>query len=284
MDTIRSAIERGTFLLSEAGIESPRLNCEILLSHVRGCRRSALQGASEEKLTPESKALFESLLNRRLSQEPLQYICGETEFMGLRFFIDPRALIPRPETELLVEEVISSFSLREPLRFLDVGTGSGNVAVSLAKFLPECTVDAIDISADALDLATKNIRHHGVQDRVRTLNADIFKKSDGHYDAIVSNPPYVSTAEYNLLPREIREFEPGIATTDRADGLTFHRRIAELGLRILRPGGRVFLENAYDQNADVEKIFHEAGYADIRSVKDFGGILRVLKALRPPAA
>jgi len=160
--TVLSLIERGTQFLQEKEIDSARLNCELLLCHVLHCRRIDLYLKFDQPLSAGELGVFKILLKRRVEHEPLQYIVGETEFMGLKFAVDPRVLIPRPETELLVEEIIA-LSRDNPgnvRRILDIGTGSGNIAISLAKFIPDCLIETIEVSDDAIALACKNIQRH----------------------------------------------------------------------------------------------------------------------------
>jgi release factor glutamine methyltransferase len=282
--TILSLLEWGTGYLAGRGIESSRYECDQMLCRVLECRRIDLYLRFDSVLTADQLSRFKALFTRRLAREPLQYILGDTEFMGLPLSVDRRALIPRPETELLVAEVIAL--AREPEarvhRVLDVGTGSGNIAVSLAHHLPGCSVDAIDVSSEALELAAENIGRHRLEDRVRLMRLDLLAEGDrleqGVYDVIVANPPYVSAKEYALLEPEVKEFEPALATTDGGDGLTFFKAIAPLGLRALRSGGSVMVEHAYDQSGAVSALFTGAGYVGLQTVRDYNGILRIVKA------
>lgn len=270
--------------LSEKGFDSPRLTSELLLSRVLGCRRIELYTNFDKPLSPDELAGFKSRFKRRLEHEPLQYILGDCEFMGLRFSVDRRALIPRPETEVLVEYVVKMVkgSSRPPGKILDVGTGSGNIAISLAKFLPNASVDAIDASAEALELAEINLHRHRLEPQVRLMHCDFLNAYPAlprqSYHIIVSNPPYISEREFALLPPEIRVFEPRMATTDGGDGLTFYRAIAAEGKELLSRGGSVIVEMAYGQSASVREIFEEAGYRDLETVADYSGIERVVKA------
>ena len=279
--TILPILEKGAAYLAEKGFESPRLTSELLLAHVLRCSRIDLYLRFDEPLMERELTAYRELFRRRLGHEPLQYITGETEFMGLAFTVDRRALVPRPETEHLVEEAIA-IGKREPVgRILDIGTGSGNIAVALAKFIPDASVDSLDISGEALALARINVARHGVEGRVRLIKGDFLRGEAGcqpPYDLVVSNPPYVSTAEFALLPPEVKEFEPRMATTDEGDGLAFYRRIAAAGAKLLRPAGWLLLEVAYDQAAAVIGLLD--GYAARGTVKDYGGIDRVVKACR----
>lgn len=282
--TILSLIEWGAQYLTDKGFESARLNCELLLCHVLQCRRIDLYLRFDMMLLPEQLMQFKAVLKRRLAHEPLQFITGQAEFMGLALRVDRRALIPRPETELLVEEVIS-LSRQSPhsvQRILDIGTGSGNIAISLAKFVSGCMVDTIDVSRDALDLALVNIRHHQVEHQVNLMQQDILadgrKNLQSNYHVIVSNPPYISTSEFGLLETEVKDFEPSVATTDNADGLTFYRVITQIGISCLQTGGWAIVEHAYNQSQDVYDMFCKAGYINIQKIKDYSGVYRFIKA------
>ncbi len=278
---ILSLVNWGTEYLQKKEVESPRLTVELLLSRVLGCSRIELYTNFDKPLLPRDLAAFKQMFKRRVTHEPLQYILGDTEFMGLHFLVDRRVLIPRPETELLVEQVIKESAAPALQRILDIGTGSGNIAVSIAHYLSGVKVDAIDVSGEALAVAETNIRAHGLSDRVKLLLLDILR-SDAElptreYDLIVSNPPYVSREEFTHLAPEIRDHEPSIATTDEADGFTFFRRIATVAKRLLRVGGKIFLEVGYGQAGDVAEIFAKQGYEAVMTIPDYQGIERVLR-------
>ncbi|MBI1806741.1 MAG: peptide chain release factor N(5)-glutamine methyltransferase [Ignavibacteria bacterium] len=284
--TILSLLEWSSQYLSEKGYESARLNCELLLCHVLKCQRIDLYLRFDRELTLDELAGFKVLFKRRLAHEPLQYIIGETEFMGLRLIVDPRVLIPRPETEVLVEAVVTFFAKRasENIRILDIGTGSGCIAVALARGLESCRIHAIDVSTEALEVARMNIDRHGLQDRVTLQTVDFLDNNQQiaatPYDLIVSNPPYISREEFSKVEPEIREFEPTIATTDDGDGLTYYRVIAERSKLLLKPDGLLFIEIAFNQGEIVPRLFLDAGYCDIETIRDYAGIKRVVKARR----
>lgn len=281
--TILSIVEWSTKYLADKGFESPRLTVELLLSHVLRCQRIELYTNFDKPLAKEELAAFKSLLQRRLTHEPLDYILGECVFMGLRFYVDKRVYIPRPETEVLVERVIQQCKncTCAELHILDIGTGSGCIAISLAKFLPYTLVDAIDVSSDALEVAQRNVERHGVTKRVGLIQGDILAdgllSSHRKYDIIVSNPPYISSEEFYSLQPEIKEYEPLIAITDNSDGLTFYRRISDIGQDILNAQGWIFVEVAYNQADDVQRIFSNANYCNIETSLDYSSIKRVVR-------
>jgi len=283
--TIASLIQWGSAYLEDKGFESPRLNVELLLAHALRCRRIDLFLNFEKPLSPEELARFKELLKRRLTHEPLQYITGEAHFMGLVFSVDRRVLIPRPETEILVERTIDLLrggSADEPLTVLDIGTGSGNISVSIAHYVKNVHVTAIDVSDDALTVARHNASQYRVDDRIVFQRADIFtdiaKLSLREFDCIVSNPPYITRDQSNTLVPEIIQYEPSIAVFGDESGMLFFRRIAEVGKHLLRTGGWVLVETAYDQASDVKSIFDLQGYRAIQIFKDYDGNDRVVQS------
>jgi len=228
-------------------------------------------------------AAFRALVLRRLKHEPLQYIIGETEFMSLPFQVDSRALIPRPETEILVQTVIEKCKKRlnnhYKIKILDIGTGSGNIAVSLAKNLPEAELFAIDISSDALKLAQSNAKLNQVETLIQFIQRDMmnFQFPDA-FDVIVSNPPYVTENEYASLPLEIRNFEPKIALEAGIDGLTCYRKIINRLPQLLAPTGFVALEVGDKQAPSVEALLIQNHYSPIEVFLDLNQIERVIVA------
>jgi release factor glutamine methyltransferase len=286
--TVLPLLEWTERYLRERSFEESRLNAELLLAHALRLPRLGLYLQFDRPLAAPELALFRKLLLRRMTHEPVQYILGETEFMGLPFEVTPAVLIPRPETEELVEEAIgwlrNSGSAEGTI--FEIGTGSGNIAVALGKFLPGARVISLEKSGEALAVARRNCVRHGLQN-VEFLQADVFSSElDGEFDgrvfdAVVSNPPYVPAAEFSLLQPEVRDFEPRLATTDGADGFLFIRRIAGLACRLLRPGGGMFLEIGYGQADVAERIARESGLRGVGVRKDFAGIARILRGFAP---
>lgn len=281
---IESLLLSATDRFASAGIEDARLTAELLLAHALKSNRVYLRANCHEEVPPENRILFDLCVERRLAHEPTQYIVGETEFMGLRFSVDRRVLIPRPETELLVEAALSlmrSSTLPASIRVLDIGTGSGNIAVSLAKFDPSATLIALDVSADALDVARSNIQLHGVSHRVRLVVGDLFSLPDDvageKFDFIVSNPPYISVEEFAALAPEVAEHEPRLATEEGGDGLRFYRSLAGLANSILSENGWVVVEIAYDQGEAVPEIFRIAGLRNVAVLRDYSGNERIVQ-------
>ncbi len=279
-----SAVHWGTEELTHAGIEEPRLNAELLLAHTLALHRSELIGVRERLVRAGEWDAFCGLVVRRASHEPTQYLTGETEFMGLRLFVQPGVLIPRPETEHVVEEAERLLTAmgKDALRVLDLGTGTGNIALALAARVPNSHVDAIEISGEALSIARRNVDLHTLAERVTLIEGDCFRDnwlaSGARYDLIVSNPPYISVEEFGLLPREVNIFEPPAATTDYGDGLSFYRRIALLGKSLLTGRGAIVVEIAYNQGMSVPAIFTEAGFGAVRTSLDYARHPRVVTA------
>ena len=282
-------LQWGASYLDEKGFDESRLTIEILLSHVLNLKRIQLYTGFDKPLNDKELSSFKELLQRRLLHEPLQYILGKTEFMGFEFLVDKRVLIPRPETEVLVEEAVrfanGQFS-EQLVRILDIGSGSGCIGISVAKMVERASVVAIDISPEAIEVAQVNAVHNSVERRMSFALKDIFKVTvrdfSEPFELVVSNPPYISKLDFAELQPEIRDFEPVSATTDSGDGLSFFRRIAEIVPSLLVEDGAVFVEYAYDQSAAVQKIFHDAGWTSIELIRDYDGNPRCLTARRRP--
>lgn len=270
-----------TNYLESKGFPSPRTDVEWLLTSVLECSRVELYTNFEKPLTSAETGQFKQLLNRRLNHEPVQYIIGETEFMGLPFQVNPSVLIPRPETEILVENAIDWLRARPEAsrKILDIGTGSGCIAVSLARFVEGCEVVAIDVSEDALAVARKNADINQVADKITFQALDILTEDPPEipYDLIVSNPPYIAEDEFDSLEKNITEFEPREALLSENSGLLFYRHFAEKFSEWLQSGGQIFVEiGGTHQSESVKQFFAQKHWNDIRFIKDYNGQDRVL--------
>lgn len=280
--SILDLITWGSDYLKEKGIDDARLTIELLLSHVLSLQRIHLYTNFDRPLSDEELARFKELLKRRLTNEPLQYIIGKTQFMGLNILVDKRVLIPRPETELLVDECVKLMKKTFPpdtlLSMIDLGTGSGCIAVALATMLPASQLTAVDLSTDALAVAQQNGELNGVAERMQFRQADMMKMDvkefTGPYHCIISNPPYISTKEFTEVAKDVKDFEPHSALTDNGDGLKFYPAIALFAQRTLAEEGCVCVEHAYDQSEQVQKIFAVHGFTDPVVIKDYQGINR----------
>lgn len=253
------------------------LENRILMTHALGVSRIELITQSDRRLTPEEAQRLSMLLQRRLDGEPIAYITGEREFYGLPFHVTPDVLIPRPETELLVELALDRVAAGASV--LDLGTGSGAIAVAVAHARPDARVTAIDASSAALGVAKRNAQRNGV--RIRFLESDWYASlGDEGFDLIASNPPYIRSDDAHLGQGDLR-FEPRGALTDNADGLSALRAIVSGATGHLAPGGWLLMEHGYDQAADVRKLLQAQGFVDVQSWQDLAGIERVSGARRP---
>ena len=269
--------------LQRHGFDEARLTVELLLSHALQCQRIELYTHFEKPLSNDELKSFRHLYERRLAHEPVQYIVGTTSFMGLQFAVDKRVFIPRPETETLVEQVMMKCSLRaagEETHILDVGTGSGNIAVSIAKLVRKTWIASIDRSAEALEVAQTNARSHGVTESIAFENANFFEPLESRFtqqfDFLVSNPPYVSIQEWQKLDPEVRQFEPKQAVSDENDGYEFYHRIGEVARQLVRQGGWVIVEVGHGQAERVSQLFRAASFTEISVVNDLQEIPRVV--------
>jgi len=273
---ILEVIQKTTPYFEKQRIESPRLTIELLLAHLLKKKRMDLYLEFERELDEATLIKLREMVRRRVAGEPLQYITGEVEFCGLKFQVDKRVLIPRPETELLVETVVG----RNPRKIVDVGTGSGCIAIALAKKLPEAEISALDISPEALEVARGIASLHQIEKNIRFLESDLLEALSGSFvvDTIVSNPPYIADRELAKLPKEVRDFEPVRALAAGEDGLKVIQRLVMDARRILSPSGFIALEIGAGQRAAVEEIFGQQGYVVVEVVKDLQGHERVIVA------
>ncbi|MDA1313589.1 MAG: peptide chain release factor N(5)-glutamine methyltransferase [Acidobacteria bacterium] len=274
--SISQALRQAIELLSEHRVGVPRLTAEVLLSHVLGVEKSHLYGYPEKLLSPGQVDHFDDCLGQRISGKPTQYITGVQEFYGIAFRVEPGVLIPRPETELLVEEALSRASRKE--RILDLGTGSGCVAVSIKANAPATSITAADISGRALRVARRNAAEHGLPlDFVRCDLDTAFQPLS--FDMVVCNPPYVPLKDLPGLQQELRH-EPSEALFGGQDGLAIYRRLMATVGRILKPGGWLLLELGYNGRSAVEEMFSESEWHPPIVRADLAGIDRVLAVRR----
>ena len=273
---ILDVINKTVPYFEKAGVESPRLSIELLLAHVLKKKRLQLYLEFEREVDEALLEILRGLVKRRVAGEPLQYVTGEAEFCGLKLAVDRRVLIPRPETEILVEMVAA----RQPATVVDVGTGSGCVALALAHRLPNAAVTATDISPEALAVAQANAARYPCKNFTRFLQGDLLSALPDSFtaDAIVSNPPYIASGELAQLPREVKDFEPVQALVAGADGLDVIRRLVPAAKRFLSPIGFVALEIGAGQCPAVTELFIGAGYTVVQVEKDLQGIERVIVA------
>jgi release factor glutamine methyltransferase len=259
--------------------ERARRDAEALLLHIVRRNRASLLAHREEYLEPENADRFTALLTRRATGEPMQYIFGEAEFYGLPFRVTPDVLIPRPETEHLVEKVIELTAHLPQPRIIDVGTGSGAIAIALAHYLPIAQITAIDISAAALAIAEENAEQNKVA--IRFLSGDLLDAVTGEsFDIVVANPPYVAANDRNSLSIEVRDYEPALALFAGDDGLAIYRRLVPAAFAALAPGGYVALEIGCGQTEAVQALLVGAAFHHVEFTPDLQGIPRVVSAQR----
>lgn len=281
--TLRQVQRAGGLRLAQAGIPGAFLDAEVLLGHALGLTREQRMASMGLVLSEAQVRLYFDLLERRLRREPVAYILGRQEFWSLDFRVTEAVLIPRPETERLVEIAleIASRSNRPP-SILDIGTGSGAIAVSLATELPNATIWATDISPEVLAIARGNARRHGVERAIRFLAGDLWAALDGvdlRFDLVVSNPPYVPSAEIDHLEPEVSRWEPRLALDGGMDGLDFYRRMASSAPMRLACGGALVLEVGADMGTQVVSLFQASKhYGEVKVVRDYAGRDRVVVA------
>lgn len=258
--------------LEERRVESPRLCAEILLAHAMQCRRLSLFTQHESEPGAEIRDAFRALVRQAGEGAPIAYLVGAKEFFALSFEVTPEVLIPRPETEVLVERAIHHVRARADAtcRILDVGTGSGCIAVALARNLPAARIFASDISEAALSVARRNAAKHAVAERIEFRAGDLLTPWDGEepFDVIVSNPPYVSRRDADALPRNVRDYEPAIALFGGDDGLETLGRLAADAGALLLPEGHLLVEIAWDQGPRVRTLLESVGWADVVMYRD----------------
>ncbi|MBI2340115.1 MAG: peptide chain release factor N(5)-glutamine methyltransferase [Deltaproteobacteria bacterium] len=283
--TLISLLNWTTDYFTRRQIPTPRLDAEVLLAHLLNIERIQLYLQFERPMSEKELSDFKALVQRRVKGEPVSYIRGFKEFWSLSFAVGPGVMVPRPETEILVETVEGRRSKiedgRSKIEILDVGTGSGNLAITLAKVFPNAKVTAIDVSEDALKYAKENAVANGVQSRIEFIKNDFFTIHDlrpSIFNLLVSNPPYIPTKTIETLPAGVRDYEPRIALDGGADGLDFYQKIGETAPRLLKPGGWLAVEIGEDQPRAVKEIFERAGLSDIEVVKDYAGLPRVVIA------
>ncbi len=274
--TVSEALIYGKKFLKEAGIESFSIDAEVLLMHAVRFDKVQLFTKNNYILSVEEDLSFELFLKERAKFKPVQYIVGKCEFMSLDFIVNESTLIPRGDTEILVEALIEYIKKYDFKTILDIGTGSGAVAVSTAAYCPQVSVTAVDVSEDALKTAKDNAKLNNVSERVSFFKSDVFKDVSGKFDAIVSNPPYIkSDLIPNLLP-QVKDFEPLIALDGGTDGLYFYKKIISGSCRYLSNTGMLFFEIGFDQGEEVSGIMRYYGFADIKILKDLAGLDRVV--------
>ncbi len=268
----RALYQEGMERLRQAGIAEASLDARLLLEYVCGTDRNDMLLRGTREVADKDAQFYRRLLAERADHMPLQYLTNEQEFMGLPFYVDENVLIPRQDTELLVEEIMKDG--HDGKRILEIGTGSGCIILSLLKYSNHCQGTATDISEKALDTARKNAGRLGLD--VELIRTDIAAGVRGVYDIIVSNPPYIASGVIPTLMPEVKDHEPVLALDGGEDGLEYYRRILRETKELLTPGGKYYFEIGYDQGEAVKALLEEQGYRDVDVVKDYAGLDRVV--------
>ena len=287
--TYRELYEKGKSALATAGIDEAELDARLLLEFVCGTDRNTLLVHGDRDVTPQEEADYIMLLHKRESRYPLQQLTGVQNFMGLDFCVNEHVLIPRQDTEILVEEVLQN--LHDGMHILDMCTGSGCILISLLHYSNNCTGVGADISTEALEVAKKNAARllegeirsipdmDGVHE-IELIKSDLFENITGQFDMIVSNPPYIQTSVIDTLMPEVRDHEPRLALDGSEDGLLFYRKIVQESVIYLKQGGMLFFEIGYDQGEAVSQLMEQSGFLEVRVIKDYGGLDRVVYGTR----
>lgn len=275
--TYRECYEQGCRTLQAAGIEEAALDARLLLEAVCGTDRNDLLVHGEQPVAPEAEEKYLNWIRQRAEHIPLQQLTGEQDFMGLTFSVNEHVLIPRQDTEILVEEVLKE--LHDRMRVLDMCTGSGCILLSLLHYSNDCEGLGVDLSAEALEVAGRNVLKVLTPEKAEHahfLQSDLFEKVEGKFEIIVSNPPYIASAEVEKLMPEVRDHEPRMALDGTEDGLHFYRRIIEEAGKHLVSSGMLYFEIGYDQGQAVSEMMRTEGYCDVQVVQDYAGLDRVV--------
>ena len=275
--TYRECYEQGCRTLQAAGIEEAILDARLLLEAVCGTDRNDLLVHGEQPVMPQAEEKYLNWIRQRAEHIPLQQLTGEQDFMGLTFSVNEHVLIPRQDTEILVEEVLKE--LHDRMRILDMCTGSGCILLSLLHYSNDCEGLGVDLSAEALEVAGRNVLKVLTPEKAEHahfLQSDLFEKVEGKFEIIVSNPPYIASAEVEKLMPEVRDHEPRMALDGTEDGLHFYRRIIKEAGKHLVSSGMLFFEIGYDQGQAVSELMRTEGYREVQVVQDYAGLDRVV--------
>ncbi|MCC5912679.1 MAG: peptide chain release factor N(5)-glutamine methyltransferase [Clostridiaceae bacterium] len=282
--TVREILQEAVQKFKAADIDTPQLDAEVILCHLLKLDRIKLHIYPEMEISREICQRYWENVEKRLNHMPVQYITKQQEFMGLDLLVEEGVLIPRGDTEVLVEKVIDLYNQHYApgeIKLMDIGTGSGAIAVSLGHYIKDSQIYAIDISPKALEVAEKNRNYHELQDKITLLEGSLFaplegKDLKGTFDFIVSNPPYIPPEVVETLASNVKDYEPRLALEGGEDGLYFYREIVKLAPGFLKPEGWLAFEIGYDQGKTVQQLMKEAGFAAVEVIKDLAGLDRVV--------
>lgn len=277
---ISAALTRAVDILRDGGVAEPRREAASLLAFVLGKDDVYLIAHPDHKLTSEETRQYADIIARRAAREPFQYIVGRQEFYGLEFRVTPDVLIPRPETEILVEAAINEIGELQQPTFCEIGVGSGCISVSILHHVPNARALGVDVSPAALQIARLNAELNGVIDRLKLRTGDVFDGISGHFDLIVTNPPYVPDTQIEHLQEEVRQFEPHTALSGGVSGLDIIQTVASEAQHFLLPGGVLLMEIGFDQSSEVSRLLSAETWSGVSFLDDLQGIPRIVFARR----
>ena len=278
---IIDVINWGVDYFENKSLENPRLEIEIFLQHILDCKKIDLYINFENEVSSHDLNTLKGYIKRRLENEPSQYIVGKSNFYGRNFYVDNNVLIPRPETEILINACIEFLSMKDNPEIIDIGTGSGCIGITLAKEIPSSNVIAIDYSEKALAVAEKNAKNIGIKN-IDFVKSDFLKQTiDLRADLLVSNPPYIPEEDISTLMADVKGYEPSEALTDNLDGLEFYRVFSKIFDRMIKIDGALIVEVGKDEHPlEVKKIIEQSGLSNIEMINDYNGDIRVLKVTK----
>ena len=276
MENVISVLTKSKNILKKSNIPSASLDCELLLSSSLNISRELLFMNHTKKINDVQLKEFYNLLDRRKKKEPIAYILNKKEFWNNLFYVNKNVLIPRPDTEILIEQILKNYSKNESLSVLDIGTGSGCIVLSLLKLFKNFKGVAIDISKKALNVAKYNAKMHQLDNRVKFFKSSVDNFLKGKYDLIVSNPPYIKQLDFKNLERDISEYEPSLALKGGIDGLTVIRRVIKKSSKLLKRGGKLVLEIGYDQMYQSKQVLRKQGFYINKITKDYSNNYRCI--------
>lgn len=275
-------LSEGIETLKRNHIAHAKIDATLLMEHVLDVERVYILIHGDEVIAEQAYEMYFDMINLRSKGKPLQYIVGHVEFMGLAFRVNEHVLIPRQDTEILVEEAIKCIQQNHITHILEIGTGSGCIPISICQQCPNIKVTTVDISEEAMQVAKENARRHGVDDRIEFIHSDILQNVDKtkRYELIISNPPYIKKEDIAGLMPEVKEHEPIGALDGGVDGLEFYRRISSDIIDVVSDKSYIFYEVGYNQSIEVKEILEERGYTHVEIIKDLAGINRVVTGIR----
>ena len=278
---IIDVINWGVDYFENKSLENPRLEIEIFLQHILDCKKIDLYINFENEVSSHDLNTLKGYIKRRLENEPSQYIVGKSNFYGRNFYVDNNVLIPRPETEILINACIEFLSMKDNPEIIDIGTGSGCIGITLAKEIPSSNVIAIDCSEKALAVAEKNAKNIGIKN-IDFVKSDFLKQTiDLRADLLVSNPPYIPKEDVSNLMADVKEYEPSKALTDNLDGLEFYRVFSKKFDPMIKIDGALIVEVGKDKHPlKAKKIFEKSGHVNVEMINDYNGDIRVLKVMK----